>query len=128
MLKIHNPASIAPPASIYSQGIEVPAGARWLYIAGQVGVKPDGVMAEGFEAQCKQSWDNLIAVLKSADMDIPDLVRVNGYITDKADVAAFREVRIPYLGETRTAFTLVVVADLASPDWLVEIDAVAAKV
>jgi len=127
MLTIHNPDSIAPPASIYSQGIEVPPNARWLYIAGQVGVKPDGTMADGFEAQCKQSWDNLIAVLNSADMDIPDLVRVNGYITDKADVAAFREVRIPYLGDTRTAFTLVVVADLASPDWLVEIDAVAAQ-
>ncbi|HUT49589.1 MAG TPA: RidA family protein [Alphaproteobacteria bacterium] len=128
MLKIHNPASIAPPASIYSHAIEVPAGARWLYLAGQVGAKPDGVMAEGFKAQCKQTWENLIVVLNAAGMDIPDLVRVNGYITDKADVAAFREVRIPYLGETRTSFTLVVVADLASPDWLVEIDAVAAKV
>ena len=127
MLKIHNPDTVAPPASIYSQGIEVPPNARWLHIAGQVGVKPDGVMAKGFEAQCKQTWENLIAVLHSAGMDIPDLVKVNGYITDKADVAAFREVRVPYLGDTRTAFTLVVVADLASPDWLVEIDAVAAK-
>jgi len=127
MLKTHNPDTIAPPASIYSQGIEAPPNARWLHIAGQVGVKPDGTIAPGFEAQCKQTWENLIAVLRSAGMDIPDLVKVNGYVTDRADVAAFREVRIPYLGATRTAFTLVVVAALASPDWLVEIDAVAAK-
>jgi len=93
-----------------------------------VGVKPDGVMAKGFAAQCKQTWENLIAVLQSAGMDIPDLVKVNGFITDKVNVGPFREIRVPYLGETRTAFTLVVVAALASPDWLVEIDAVAAKV
>ena len=128
MLTIHNPDTIAPPASIYSQGIEVPPNARWLHIAGQVGVKPDGTMAKGFVAQCQQTWENLIEVLHSAGMDIPDLVKVNGYITSKSNVAAFREVRVPYLGDTRTAFTLVVVADLASPDWLVEIDAVAAKV
>jgi len=128
MLKIHNPDTIAPPASIYSHAIEVPPNARWLYLAGQVGAKPDGAMAQGFEAQCKQTWENLIAVLAAADMGIPDLVRVNGYITDTSQVAAFREIRIPYLGDTRTSFTLVVVAALASPEWLVEIDAVAAKV
>lgn len=128
MLKIHNPGTVAPPASIYSHGIEVPPDARWLYVAGQIGVKPDGTMAEGVEAQCKQAWENVIAVLNSADMDISDLVRVNGYVTDENDIAAFREIRVPYLGDTRTAFTLVVVAALAGPDWLVEIDAVAAKV
>lgn len=127
MLKTHNPDTIAPPASIYSHGVEVPPDARWLYVAGQVGVKPDGSMANGIAAQCEQTWRNLIAVLNEAGMGMPDLVRVNGYVTDKAHVAAFREARVPFLGDVRTAFTLVVVEALASDDWLVEIEAVAAK-
>ena len=69
----------------------------------------------------------LVAVLNEAGMEVPDLVRVNGYVTDKSHVAAFREARIPFLGDVRTAFTLVIVDALASDDWLVEIEAVAAK-
>lgn len=127
MLKVHNPDTVSPPASLYSHGIEVPPNARWLYTAGQIGQRPDGSMAEGFAAQCEQAWRNVIEILHAADMDIPDLVRVNAYMTDESQVAAFRDVRVPILGETRTAFTIVVVEALASPDWLIEIEAVAAK-
>ncbi len=40
MLKVHNPLSIAAPIGTYSHGIEVPPGARWLHVAGQIGVRP----------------------------------------------------------------------------------------
>ena len=55
MLKHLNPATIAKPAGRYSHLVEVPPGARWLYVAGQVGIKPDGTMLQGFEAQDEQS-------------------------------------------------------------------------
>ena len=44
MLKLYNPTTMAPSAAHYSQGVEVLPGARMLYIAGQVGVTPDGAM------------------------------------------------------------------------------------
>jgi 2-iminobutanoate/2-iminopropanoate deaminase len=121
------PTTIAPPASNYSHGIEVPPDARWLYVSGQVGVGPDGVMAEGIEAQADQAWKNLIAVLEEAGMSAADLVRVNAYITNSEHVGALRQVRLRYLDGHEPASTLAVVAALASPEWLFEIEAVAAR-
>jgi len=127
MNRIHNPDAVAPPASAYSHAVEIPAGARWLYIAGQVGAKPDGTMAEGAWGQNEWAWKNLIAVLEAADMDLGDLVRINAYVTDPDGIATFREVREQVIGDARPAATLVVVSRLANPAWLVEIEAVAAK-
>ena len=127
MLKIHNPATLAPPASRYSHAVEIPAGARLLFVAGQVGVRVDGTVAEGFEAQCEQAWQNLRQALRAGGMDFADLVRVNYYLLDRADVATSRAVRERFIEGTPPASTLCVVKSLASAAWLFEIEAVAAK-
>lgn len=62
MLKPHNPTTIAPPFSNYAHGVEVPAGARWLYVSGQLGVAPDGVAPEDFTGQ-KAAISNFICNL-----------------------------------------------------------------
>lgn len=128
MLKAYNPAAVAAPASAYSHGMEVPANARWLYVSGQVGVRPDGTLAEGFEAQADQALRNMMAVLAEAGMGAADLVRVNAYVTDAAHVKLIREIRARHFGDSKPASTLVVVAALAAPDWLFEVEAVAARV
>ena len=51
MLKTRNPSSVAPPAAMYSHSVEIPPNARWLVTAGQVGVRPDGTIPDGFELQ-----------------------------------------------------------------------------
>jgi 2-iminobutanoate/2-iminopropanoate deaminase len=127
MLKIHNPITLAPPASSYSHAVEIPAGARLLFIAGQVGIRVDGTMADGFEAQCEQAWRNLRLALQAGRMDLPDLVRINYYLLDRADVPTSRAVRERFIKGTPPASTLCVVKSLASPAWLFEIEAVAAK-
>jgi len=128
MLKAITPTTIAPPASNYSHGIEAPPNARWLYVSGQVGVRPDGTMAEGIHDQAHQAWANLIAIVEEAGMEAADLVRINAYITDPAFTAPLREIRNAYLGGHEPASTLAIVAGLASPDWLFEVEAVAARV
>ena len=127
MLKHLNPATITKPAGRYSQAVEVPPGARMLYISGQIGVTPDGTTLEGFEAQAAQAWRNLLAVLEAGGMEARDLVRLNYYLTDAANVPALRAVRDRFLKDPPPAATLVMIAELASPAWLVEIEAVAAK-
>jgi 2-iminobutanoate/2-iminopropanoate deaminase len=127
MPKHHTPATIAPPLSRYSHAAEVPASARWLYVSGQLGIKPDGKLAEGLEAQMEQAWRNIFAILKTADMDGSNLVKVTGFMTaGSADVALYRDVRDRMLGGTKPASTLLIVAGLARPDYLVEIEAIAA--
>ena len=127
MLKAYNPATMAAPFGAYSHAVEVPPSARWLYVSGQVGVMPDGAMAEGIEGQVDWTFRNLIAALEAAGMDTGDIVRLNQYLTRQADVGPLRTVRARHMGDARPASTLVVVAALASPDWMVEVEAVAAK-
>jgi 2-iminobutanoate/2-iminopropanoate deaminase len=127
MNRIHEPAGVAPPVGAYSHAIEVAAGARTLYISGQVGIRPDGRTASGFEAQAEAAWNNLLRILDAADMEAADLVKVTTFLVDPGDIPTLRAVRQRLVGNHRPASTLVVVSRLASPEYLVEIEATAAR-
>ncbi len=127
MVKLHTPTSIAAPASRYSHGAEAGPNARWLHISGQVGTNTDGSIAEGIEAQTHRVWQNTLAVLDAAGMGVKDIVKVNTLLMDRADLAMMREIRDSYLGDHPAASTLFVVAALAHPDWLIEMETIAAK-
>lgn len=126
-MRIHNPSNVAAPIGAYSHGIEVPPNARLLYIAGQVGIAPDGKLASDVEGQADQCWRNIAAILAAAGMSIGNLVKVTHFLTRAENVAAYRKVFIPHLGDARPASTLLVISALARPDFLVEVEAVAAK-
>ena len=127
MVKLHTPNSIAAPASRYSHGAEAGPNARWLHISGQVGTNPDGSIADGIEAQIHRVWQNTLAVLKEAGMGVTDIVKVNTLLMDRAHLAMMREIRDSYLGDHPAASTLLVVAALAHPDWLIEMETIAAQ-
>ena len=122
----HNPAAVAPPFSAYSHAVEVPPDARWLHLSGQVGVRPDGSIPAEPGAQMEQAWHNVLAVINAAGMGPEDLVKVTAYLTRPEDTGLYREVRDTLLDGAQPASTLVIVAGLAHPDWLVEIEAIAA--
>ncbi len=126
MLRKHNPGAIAPAFSRYSLGVEAPGQARWLYVSGQVGVAPDGAFADGPEAQMEAAWRNVLAILGAAGMGAGDLVKVTAYLTRAEDTGLYREVRDRVLAGAEPASTLLVISALAHPDWLVEIEAIAA--
>ena len=67
-MKMINPTSITAPASNYSQAVLVPAGGRRLVISGQIGMTKEGRIVEGLEAQLRQTWANLLEVLKAGGM------------------------------------------------------------
>lgn len=127
MNKIHNPATIAKPASSYSHGIEVPPNARWLHVSGQVGIAPDGTVRQGIEAQAEQVWANIRNILAAAGMGMEDLVKITILLTSPSYIGPSRVARDRAIGSARPASTLIVAAGLASPDYLIEIEAVAAK-
>ena len=125
--KIHNPAAVAPPVGSYSHAIETPPNARWLTISGQVGVAPDGKVGETFQRQAELVWQNILGILKAAGMGPEDLVKVTTYLTRKEDIADSRAARAKALGNHRPASTLVVISALAAPQYLIEVEAHAAK-
>jgi enamine deaminase RidA (YjgF/YER057c/UK114 family) len=125
--RILQPAGVAAPVGQYSHGIEVPAGARTVYVAGQVGIDPQGAVRDGFRAQAEQTWRNVLAVLAAAGLEARDIVMLRTYLVDVADYAAFKEVRKAFLGAHAPASTLVVVRELVAPELRIEIDCVAAR-
>ena len=116
MINRYNPDSIAPPFSPYSQGVEVPTGARTIYVAGQVGVRPDGTVPEDMEEQTAQAFQNIQSVLREKGMDLEDLVETRTYMINKDDLPGYRAGRARVFG-----------TGLAQPDWKIEICAIAAK-
>ncbi len=122
-----NPSGIAAPASKYSQGILLPTGGRRLVISGQIGMTQDGKVVDGMEAQLRQTWGNLLAVLKAGGMAHTDLVKVTTFVTDRTSVGLVRTIRDEFLQDHRPASTFLVVAGLAMPELLCEIEAEAVK-
>ena len=122
----HNPASVNAPYGGYSMGLEVRQHHRLLFVSGQVPEKNDGSVPEGFEAQCEQSWRNVIEVLKVAALGVEHLVKVNTFLTDKSQLLANRAIRKKMLAGNEPALT-VMIAETVDGKWLLEIEAIAAE-
>ena len=119
------PASLPDPRPRYTHGIE--AEGRLLFIAGQVAVDAENnvVGHEDGEKQAEQVFENLKAVLTAAGASFENLVMTTTYLTDIKHREAFNTVRARYYRTTSPTNTLVVVAGLAHPDYLIEISGIA---
>ena len=126
-MKKHNPAGVAGPFATYSHGVELEGPHRFLFGAGQTGVAADGSVGEGIEEQAGLVWDNIRKVLAAANMEISDIVQLNMLLVDRADHARAAAIREAILDGHRPASTLMYVAGLARPEWLIEIDFIAAR-
>jgi enamine deaminase RidA (YjgF/YER057c/UK114 family) len=127
MLNFLNPPSAPPPFSRYSQMVSAPENYRWLYISGQVGCDREHKTAQGFAAQAELAWRNLAACLEADGMTVQDLVKVNVMLTRASDVPASRLARDKILNGAQPASTLIVVSSLANPEWLIEVEGIAAR-
>src|SRR5262252_1120121 len=118
--RIHD-IGIARQIGTYSDAVEAPANARWLITAGTPGLDAGGKVPSDFGAQA------VVTMLKRADMSVHDLVKVTQYLLRPSDIAAYGEVRARHLGSARPASLLLIVPALVRPEFLLEIEAYAAK-
>ena len=121
-----NPSSFPPPQSNYSQGIAHGAASERLVISGQVGVKSDGSVADGLDAQMHQTWQNFMTVLSEAGFAAEHVIKVTIFTTVPA-LDEFRRTREEYLAGYAPAATYVQVAGLANAEFIVEIEGEAVK-
>lgn len=119
------PSSIAPPAAHYAHAIASDNATRWVHTAGVVPTAPDGTTPEGVAAQAEVVWANVAAILAEAGLGPHNIVSVATYVVPDQDMGAVMAARDRYLDGHRVASTLVVVAALAQPQWLVEASVVA---
>lgn len=127
MNKVIAPPKVFGPIGHYSHGIEIPPNARLLFVAGQIGTAPDGTVPDCVGEQTRLALTNIVAVLEEAGMEFEDVVKLNAYLIHAEEVNAYAEARAEFQGPCKPASTLAIVAALARPEFLVEIEAVAAK-
>ncbi len=120
---LSNPEAVRRAASSYSLAAEVQAGARRLLLSGQVGMGWDGTVPSDPAAQIELAFENLRLVLRAHDMEIPNIVKTTVFLTDRSLLGPYREVRARVMGDHAPASTLLFVAGLASPEFLVEVEA-----
>ena len=103
-------------------------GGRLLYISGQVSRGSDGnVIGKGdMRTQARQVLQNLRQVLQAAGGDYTDLMKMTTYITNIEDFPALAEIRAELFQGELPASTLIVVKSLFHPDFLIEVEGVAA--
>ena len=125
-----NPPELGNPPG-YSQIVEVRAS-RIAFIAGQTALDSDGevVGRNDFSAQAEQVFRNLSAALKSVECTASNLVKLTVFVRDMGNLSAYREARNRFFATVSPpaapAITLIEVSKLYGPDFLIEIEAVAA--
>lgn len=119
-----NPQGLSTPQT-YSHIVR--AG-KLVFIAGQVGVTPDGkVVGPSMKEQTEQVLGNLQAALKSQGLDVSHVAKITIYTTSISELGAqeVADARAKFFGTNRPASTLVQIQQLASPEYKVEIEAIA---
>jgi enamine deaminase RidA (YjgF/YER057c/UK114 family) len=113
----------------FAQAIEVTGSEKVLFCAGQTSSDADGnpVHPGDMRAQVGQALDNLETVLRQAGFDLSQVVRLNSYTTDVDAFLGCYDLLTSRLAEAgcRPSATLLGVARLAFPEFLVELEATA---
>jgi 2-iminobutanoate/2-iminopropanoate deaminase len=118
---------VARQIGAYSDAIEVGPNLRWLLTSGTPGLATDGDLPKDISGQTELAWKHVISMLERAGMTVADIVKVTQYLTRAEDIAAYGKVRTRFLGDVRPAAMLLVIPQLVRPEFLVEVEIVAAK-
>ncbi len=126
MFRFLTPKTIKPPFARYSHGVEVPAGKRLVLCSGQLGIRPDDLVPDDAGEQANLCFANIAAILGEAGLALSDIVRINAYVTDRAYLRAYMDVRDKLFADPAPASTLMIVSGFARPEFKVEIEVIAA--
>lgn len=122
----HNPSDgVYATGGDWIHAIELRGTQRLLFISGTMGLRPDFSAPSTLDEQLVCVWNNIRAILASADMTTNNLVRLTSYLRDASYAEANAAARLAALGEHRIP-TTAIVAETLSQDWLIELEAIAA--
>jgi enamine deaminase RidA (YjgF/YER057c/UK114 family) len=125
-MKHITPSGLRPPFARYSYGVEIPAGHRILICSGQLGVSPNDQVPDSIEEQTHLCFHNIAAVLVEAGLAFRDVVRINAFVSGREHLKGYMAVRDSYIADPPPASTLMIVSGFSRPEFLVEIEVIAA--
>jgi enamine deaminase RidA (YjgF/YER057c/UK114 family) len=117
-----NPPGVHNTGGRYAHAALVEGPGRRLVVSGQVGTAPDGTVVPAGADQIAQALANLQAVLAAHGMGIPNIVKMGVFLTDRAMIPVWREQRAKLFGDHAPTSTLLLVAGLADPRFVFEIE------
>ena len=133
-IQILNPPGLGPAQGLYSQLTYVPPATATYHIAGQLSVGKDGAVVgmEDFATQFHQVYANLGDVLSAVREGYDSIITMNTYLTDENLVPEFMKLRTVlfakiFAGPNYPPNTLLIVNRLVKSEFLIEVQAVAAK-
>jgi enamine deaminase RidA (YjgF/YER057c/UK114 family) len=119
------PEFALPAQAGYSHVVTIPSG-RLVWTSGQVGIAPDGSVADDWETQTRVAFENVGRALTAASAGWPDVVKLMLYLVTIDALDTVRAVRDEFVDTSAPpTSSLVQVAGLFRPDLLIEIEAVA---
>jgi len=121
------PDGVALPQASFGLGIVIEPGHRLAFLTGRTGSNPDGSYSDDFETQARNALASVSVLLSEAGMDWSNVVKINVYLTDSADIPVWGRVRDEVIGESKPSGTGVIVKALAAPDARVEVTVIAAQ-
>lgn len=127
VLKHLLPADMAAPFAAYSHGVKVREGAELIFCSGQLGIAPDGSVPDDAATQAELCFENIRRILRDGGMKLSDVVRINAYVTDRAYMRPYMDVRDRLFPQPAPASTLMIVSGFTREEFKVEIEVVAAK-
>jgi len=92
MATLHD-IGVAAQIGSYSDGVETPQGARWLYTSGTPGLAADGTLPADIAGQAEIAWTHIVTLLERAGMTVHHLVKVTQYLLHAGDIPAYAAVR-----------------------------------
>ena len=116
-----------PPGLIFEGMSQAVMHDGLIHVSGQVALRDGKPVGKGdAEAQARQCFANLDAVLREAGAGLPDVILLRCYLTDAASYPAYAKVKNALFGAHPPGGTAVIVKALLMPELLLEIEAVAA--
>ena len=127
-LKSLTPDSIAPPFARYAHGIRLENASALVLTSGQLALSKNGTIPDGAEAQSTLILKNIDAILTEAGTSKAHLVRLNAYVTDRTHMPGYMAARDAWIADIPhlPASTLMIVSGFTRPEFVVEIEAIAA--
>lgn len=126
MLRHLTPSSVRRPFARYSHGVEAPAGKRLVLCSGQLGIAVDDRVPDEAGEQAELCFANIAAILAEAGMTLANVLRINAYVTDRAHLRPYMEVRDRLFADPAPASTLMIVSGFARPEFKIEVEVIAA--
>ena len=117
---------LSPPTGVFSHATTIAAKGTIVFVSGLTARRADGTIAVGdITEQTKQVCENLRAAMTAAGGTLDDICRVDVYVRNMEHFPLIHEVRRQYFTPPLPASTMVEVTKMTSPDYLIEISAIA---